>query len=355
MDETAAGADAGAGIPGCPKEEAGTAHIESGGAAPSLDDGGKCPGNPGAELQASAATAEKAAAEETAGDTAAEAGGQQDTSDIQEYGLSLGVNVDCDQDLAWVVREAFNAPLPIAWSEFTDDEGRVYFFHAASSQSTWEHPMDAVYRELLGLVMQGRKEFPETPEEPRGGFIHNHLREVHQRALRGLEAWSGPYISQEGEYYYNDVLKASTWECPVNAWEQELIIRHNVLCRCLLPEDLIVAGDGSIAVRPGADQTTTGPDLLQALHLPLGLVRRDGPSGDAPDTPSTARSFHTARSMCSSRSQPQRTSARSPISEEPMENIPAASSQDESDEEPLSFTFGSSPDPAAAKKAQRSK
>ena len=32
-------------------------------------------------------------------------------------------------DLLWVVQEAFNAPLPLSWTEYTDDEGRVYFFN----------------------------------------------------------------------------------------------------------------------------------------------------------------------------------------------------------------------------------
>lgn len=29
----------------------------------------------------------------------------------------------------WTWHEAFNAPLPLSWTEYTDDEGRVYFFN----------------------------------------------------------------------------------------------------------------------------------------------------------------------------------------------------------------------------------
>jgi len=232
-----------------------------------------------------------------------------------------------------VVREAFHAPLPRGWTEHTDDEGRVYFFQETYNQSTWEHPMDAVYRELLGLVQQLRNGEPEAPQARKAEFIHDHLREVHQRALRSLEAWSGPYTSSEGEYYYNEALKVSTWECPVNEWEQELASRHTVLCRCLLPEGLVVAADGSVAVAAGAGAaSSSSPDFLTSLHLPLGLVRREG--GDVPETPST-RSFHTARSIGSPRST-HRSSPR------PLPPARGQHLQESDDDGPLGFTFGTS-------------
>ena len=43
----------------------------------------------------------------------------------------LGVDLQQHSDLLWVVQEAFNAPLPLSWTEYTDDEGRVYFFNQA--------------------------------------------------------------------------------------------------------------------------------------------------------------------------------------------------------------------------------
>ncbi|CAE7949475.1 nasB, partial [Symbiodinium sp. KB8] len=80
----------------------------------------------------------------------AEAGdGRREESDLLQYSQTLGIDLTQHSDLLWVVQEAFNAPLPLSWTEYTDDEGRVYFFNQSSSQSTWEHPMDAVYRELL--------------------------------------------------------------------------------------------------------------------------------------------------------------------------------------------------------------
>eukprot|EP00420_Gonyaulax_spinifera_P011265 CAMPEP_0197932464 /NCGR_PEP_ID=MMETSP1439-20131203/108639_1 /TAXON_ID=66791 /ORGANISM="Gonyaulax spinifera, Strain CCMP409" /LENGTH=83 /DNA_ID=CAMNT_0043555247 /DNA_START=21 /DNA_END=269 /DNA_ORIENTATION=+ len=82
--------------------------------------------------------------------------------------------------------------------------------------------MDSVYRELLGIATHCREQQPQASQEVRGAAVHDHLKEVHQRALRALESWSGPYNSSEGEYYYNEELKMSSWECPVAVWEQEL-------------------------------------------------------------------------------------------------------------------------------------
>jgi len=158
--------------------------------------------------------------------------------------------------------------------------------------------MDKVYREILGIVKRIRVEAPQ--DEMRAAAVSQHLWEVHERALRSLDGWSGPYASEAGEYYYNEVLKVSTWECPVTEWEHELAVRHAVLCKCLIPDHYVVGADGSIGA-VGTGLAGGGTDLLQALQLPLNLVRRD--SSDQPMTPSTSRSFHTARSIASTRSQ----------------------------------------------------
>ncbi|CAE8593442.1 unnamed protein product, partial [Polarella glacialis] len=103
---------------------------------------------------------------------------------------------------------AFNAQLPDCWTEHLDDEGRIYFFNESSNQSTWEHPMDSVYRELLSIVQRAREADVVSSEEACAAVVRAHLQEVHQRAVRALEDWSGPYASEdEGEYYYNKRLK----------------------------------------------------------------------------------------------------------------------------------------------------
>lgn len=278
--ESAAGADAGAGCPGAP-----------GTPAPPME--------AGSPVTAPVPASLPALREEQEGlDT-----GHHDEADIQQYGQTLGVDMEQHGDLLWAVQEAFNAPLPCSWTEHTDDEGRVYFYNESSTQSTWEHPMDIVYRELLSIVQRAREADMAASEEACAAVVQSHLRDVHQRAIQGLEDWSGPYASEGGEYYYNHRLKTSTWECPLSEWEEELRTRHSLLCRCLLGTGRLVSADGSVIGTARSDDSSSGPDLLAALRLPLNLLVRDTSGEQQPETPSTSRSFHTARSMHSSRSQ----------------------------------------------------
>jgi len=224
----------------------------------------------------------------------------QDDDDLRAYGEGLGVEPE-DSDLIWLVQEAFHATLPLSWSEHTDDEGRLYFFREASGESSWEHPMDAVYRELVGLVKQARSVDDMGEVTTRARLIHTHLRQVHQRALEALDGWSGPYVSTEGEYYYNEDMKVSVWESPLTEWSHELILRHDVLCRCLLPEHSMVGADGTVThVPPAGVPRVSGAELLLHLQLPLELVKRGESDGsDQPQSPATSRDYLTARSGAS--------------------------------------------------------
>ncbi|CAE8652044.1 unnamed protein product, partial [Polarella glacialis] len=229
--------------------------------------------------------------------------------DLHEYGLSLGVDldVDGDEDLSWAVQEAFNAPLASSWTEYMDDSGRAYYVKEGSSQSTWEHPMDSVYRELIEMIRQARSQKPALSEPQRTDLVRDHLRRVHHLAKKELEGWSGPYPSEQGEYYYNETLKVSTWESPVTECETELATRHGVLSRYLLPEQAALGVSSPSGDCTGGHSSASGglaaskSSMLQALRLQLGNLHREPTAGDVPE-PSTCRSFYTARSGASSRS-----------------------------------------------------
>mmetsp|Transcript_44293 Transcript_44293/g.102313 ORF Transcript_44293/g.102313 Transcript_44293/m.102313 type:complete len:301 (+) Transcript_44293:3-905(+) len=220
--------------------------------------------------------------------------------DFQHYCRSLGVGglLAHDADLMWVVQQAFQAPLPRSWTEYVDDEGRVYFFNLVTEQSTWEHPLDGIYRELIEFIVQVRKAVPT--QEQRAQVVNQHLVDAHGKALSDLEHWSGPYQSETGSYYYNDELHVSTWVSPVEDMEFELLIRQSVLYQCLL------ADHSSVAAAPTAQLKAPAEALLPELQLPLREAHHSETA-----CPDSSRSFHTAKE--SSRSATSRSvgSARS--------------------------------------------
>ncbi|CAE7813635.1 unnamed protein product [Symbiodinium sp. CCMP2592] len=205
--------------------------------------------------------------------------------DLHEYGLSLGVDLE-NEDYMELVQEAWNAPLPASWTEYMDESGRAYYVKEGASSSTWEHPADQIYRNLIDLIRKARVEVMPRRQE----MVREHLRERHEAAKADLAGWSGPYVSDQGEYYYHDSLKVSAWNSPIAEWEHELETRHAVLERYLLSE---------LQVTPGGEAPQRRPDMLQVLRLELGNLRKD--LCEVPE-PSTCRSYHTARSGTSSRS-----------------------------------------------------
>lgn len=209
-----------------------------------------------------------------------------DDADLREYGRILGANME-EADMPWLVREAFEAPLPLSWTEHVDGEGRVYFFNQVTQESSWAHPMDGVYRELIGLVQTFRAERPAALPEPRVQAVKEHLEQVHKCAVEQLEGWSGPYVSDSGQYFYNESDNVSSWVNPVEEWDYELAIRQSVLHRCLLPDFAdLAAADASGGNGEKESMETTFP----RLQLPVGLAHaRDD------EAASSARSFYTAR------------------------------------------------------------
>eukprot|EP00931_Biecheleriopsis_adriatica_P068446 TRINITY_DN42399_c0_g1_i2.p1 TRINITY_DN42399_c0_g1~~TRINITY_DN42399_c0_g1_i2.p1 ORF type:complete len:422 (+),score=89.22 TRINITY_DN42399_c0_g1_i2:449-1714(+) len=108
-------------------------------------------------------------------------------------------------------------------------------------RSVWEHPGRALYAQLLELVQRLRQEAPtgaEGSQTRRWEAAKHHLAEIHSQALEELEDWSGPYIADGREYFYNDALQKSSWDNPVDVWEQRLGVSEAVLKRCLLGDSV---------------------------------------------------------------------------------------------------------------------
>jgi len=259
------------------------------------------------------------------------AGPGGDEADLHEYAKSMGVDLSKaeENDLRSVVREAFAAPLPPSWTEHLDEEGRVYFFNQVTMESSWTHPMDVAYKEVIEIVKairqdpttrldaEGLSESTASPSpilSSRQQAVQAHLEEVHQRALKQIDGWSGPYSSEAGQYFYHAGYDVSSWENPIDEWQRELILRQRVLFRCLLeqPRNAAAGENGADSQVPGDEGRSlysapaVPPQLGELPRLRLALTTPSLSGGEVPKSPSSTRSFATARSGRSARS------ARSP-------------------------------------------
>ncbi|KPP74986.1 centrosomal protein of 164 kDa-like [Scleropages formosus] len=69
--------------------------------------------------------------------------------DIQEYAREIGIDPDREPELLWLAREGIVAPLPPEWKPCQDVTGDVYYFNFCTGQSTWDHPCEEYYRQLV--------------------------------------------------------------------------------------------------------------------------------------------------------------------------------------------------------------
>ena len=53
-----------------------------------------------------------------------------------------------DAGLLYLAEEALLAPVPPGWTVHLDAAQNEFFFNIATGQSTYEHPLDQLYRQL---------------------------------------------------------------------------------------------------------------------------------------------------------------------------------------------------------------
>uniref|UniRef100_A0A8B9YPM9 Centrosomal protein of 164 kDa n=1 Tax=Bos mutus grunniens TaxID=30521 RepID=A0A8B9YPM9_BOSMU len=63
--------------------------------------------------------------------------------------LEIGIDPIKEPQLMWLAREGIVAPLPVEWKPCQDITGDIYYFNFANGQSTWDHPCDEHYRNLV--------------------------------------------------------------------------------------------------------------------------------------------------------------------------------------------------------------
>lgn len=69
--------------------------------------------------------------------------------EILEFAREIGIDPIKEPELMWLAREGIVAPLPGEWKPCQDITGDIYYFNFANGQSTWDHPCDEHYRNLV--------------------------------------------------------------------------------------------------------------------------------------------------------------------------------------------------------------
>ncbi|KAM6432122.1 centrosomal protein of 164 kDa isoform 3-T3 [Liasis olivaceus] len=92
--------------------------------------------------------------------------------EIQEFARVVGIDPENEPELMWLAREGIVAPLPAEWKPCQDITGDIYYFNFANGQSTWDHPCDERYRQL---VIQEREKILE----------HGGLKKKEKKKKRG--------------------------------------------------------------------------------------------------------------------------------------------------------------------------
>ncbi|XP_051962515.1 centrosomal protein of 164 kDa-like [Xyrauchen texanus] len=95
--------------------------------------------------------------------------------EIHEYAIEIGIDPQREPELLWLAREGMVVPLQPEWKPCQDITGEVYYFNFSTGQSTWDHPCDEHYRQLVILERQRAQQTqtaspatvtPATPAAP---------------------------------------------------------------------------------------------------------------------------------------------------------------------------------------------
>ena len=112
-----------------------------------------------------------------------------DPKQVLEYAIYIGIDPPSEGFLLWIAEDGIQAALPANYSQHTDDKGEVYYYNADSKESSWEHPMDQHYRQL---VVYWREAYSrgERPRESRKN-VHDPLG-AREAAVYTSSADEGP-------------------------------------------------------------------------------------------------------------------------------------------------------------------
>ncbi|CAK0810621.1 unnamed protein product [Prorocentrum cordatum] len=71
------------------------------------------------------------------------------SEEVRSYAEWLGLDPDADEGLMYLAREGLKAPLTEGWKACQNADGEIFYFNFQTGESTWDHPSDEKYRQLV--------------------------------------------------------------------------------------------------------------------------------------------------------------------------------------------------------------
>eukprot|EP00931_Biecheleriopsis_adriatica_P005534 TRINITY_DN107033_c0_g1_i1.p1 TRINITY_DN107033_c0_g1~~TRINITY_DN107033_c0_g1_i1.p1 ORF type:complete len:1559 (+),score=429.79 TRINITY_DN107033_c0_g1_i1:111-4679(+) len=149
---------------------------------------------------------------------------QASVKEMLEYVTGLGIDPIKEADFLWIAEEAFNAPLPPSWSEHQDDQNRIYFHNASTGDSTWKHPLDGLFREIV----EYQRQVIATE-----GFWHieDKIAEEEENIRKDLADWMELFAEDGEKFFYNQHTEESRFDDPRMAVYHELYARIKMVAK----------------------------------------------------------------------------------------------------------------------------
>jgi len=78
---------------------------------------------------------------------------------VRAYAEFLGVDLEKEPHLDWIVLEGLVAPVPHPWKACTENGEEVFYYNFKTGESVWDHPSDAKYH---CMVEEHRQKYKAT-------------------------------------------------------------------------------------------------------------------------------------------------------------------------------------------------
>ena len=93
---------------------------------------------------------------------------EPDSEALKEYLKWLGGDLERDQDLMYIAREALLAEIPDGWILCQRKDGTLdpFYFNPTTGESSWDHPLDPSYKEYF-IQQKKLKEKNQNQKDPK--------------------------------------------------------------------------------------------------------------------------------------------------------------------------------------------